>query len=127
MLVNEIIASLQREQITLTMPRFEFDSSFGLVKTLAEMGMPIAFTTDADFSGMTGNNDLYIGDVIHKAFVSVDESGTEAAAATAVVMEMTAMPQPPMEVSIDRPFIFLIRDIETGTVLFVGRVLDPTK
>ena len=126
-LVNEIIASLQREQIALTMPKFEFDSSFGLVKTLAEMGMPIAFTTGADFSGMTGNHDLYIGDVIHKAFVSVDESGTEAAAATAVVMEMTAMPQPPLEVSIDRPFFFLIRDIETGTALFVGRVLDPTK
>ncbi len=126
-LVNEIIASMEGEQIALTMPKFEFDSSFGLVKTLAEMGMPIAFTTGADFSGMTGNNDLYIGDVIHKAFVSVDESGTEAAAATAVIMEMTAMPQPPLEVSIDRPFIFLIRDIETGTVLFVGRVLDPTK
>jgi len=91
------------------------------------MGMPIAFTTGADFSGMTGNHDLFIGDVIHKAFVSVDETGTEAAAATAVVMEMTAMPQPPMEVSIDHPFIFLIRDIETNTVLFVGRVLDPSK
>lgn len=126
-LVNEIIASMSGEQIALTMPRFEFDSSFGLVKALAEMGMPIAFTTDADFSGMTGNDDLFIGDVIHKAFVSVDETGTEAAAATAVVMEMTAMPQPPLEVSIDRPFIFLIRDIETGTVLFVGRVLDPSQ
>ena len=126
-LVNEIIASMSGERIALTMPRFEFDSSFGLVETLAEMGMPIAFTTGADFSGMTGNHDLFIGDVIHKAFVSVDETGTEAAAATAVVMQMTAIPQPPLEVSIDRPFIFLIRDIETGTVLFVGRVLDPSQ
>ncbi len=126
-LVNEIIAGMKGEQIALTMPKFEFDSSFGLVETLAEMGMPIAFTTGADFSGMTGNKDLFIGDVIHKAFVSVDEAGTEAAAATAVVMEMTAMPQPPMEVSIDRPFIFLIRDIETGTALFIGRVMDPSQ
>ena len=126
-LVDDIIAGMNGEQIALAMPKFEFDSSFGLVKTLAELGMPIAFTTDADFSGMTGNDDLFIGDVIHKAFVSVDESGTEAAAATAVVMEMTAIPQPPLEVSIDRPFIFLIRDTETGTVLFVGRVLDPSK
>jgi serpin B len=63
--------------------------------------------------------------VIHKAFVSVDEAGTEAAAATAVIMKETAMPGQPVEVTIDRPFIFLIRDIETGAILFVGRVLNP--
>jgi serpin B len=64
--------------------------------------------------------------VIHKSFVDVDEAGTEAAAATAVVMEATAMPAEPVDLSVDRPFIFLIRDIETGTVLFVGRVMDPS-
>jgi serpin B len=90
------------------------------------MGMPIAFTSDADFSGMTGKKDLYISDIIHKAFIATDESGTEAAAATAVIMRATAMPVTPLEVKIDRPFIFLIRDIQTGTVLFVGRVLDPS-
>ncbi|MCK4222199.1 MAG: serpin family protein, partial [Dehalococcoidia bacterium] len=74
-LVNGIIGELVFQKVTLTMPKFEFDSSFGLVKTLAEMGMPIAFTENADFSGMTGNHDLFIGDVIHKAFVSVDEAG----------------------------------------------------
>ena len=76
---------------------------------------------------MTGNRDLFISDVIHKAFVSVDEAGTEAAAATTVIMELTAMPEEPIEVTLDRPFIFLIRDIETGAVLFVGRVVNPGK
>ena len=125
-LVNGVIGDLVFQKLALTMPKFEFDSSFGLVDTLAGMGMPIAFSSAADFSGMTGNRDLFIGDVIHKAFVSVDEAGTEAAAATAVIMELTAAPQPPLEVTVDRPFIFLIRDIETGTVLFVGRIVDPS-
>jgi len=88
--------------------------------------MPVAFSGGADFSGMTGNRDLFIADVVHKAFVSVDEAGTEAAAATAVVMELTAVPGEPVEVTIDRPFIFLIRDIETGTILFVGRIMNPS-
>jgi len=74
---------------------------------------------------MTGNRELSISDVVHKAFVAVDEAGTEAAAATAVIMKLTAVPEPPVEVALDRPFIFLIRDIETGAVLFVGRVLNP--
>ena len=64
--------------------------------------------------------------MLHKAFVSVDEAGTEAAAATAVIMELTAMPGEPVEVTIDRPFIFLIRDIESGTILFIGRVVNPS-
>jgi len=74
---------------------------------------------------MTGSPDLFIGEVLHKAFVSVDEAGTEAAAATVVIMELTAMPGEPVEVTIDRPFIFLIRDIESGTILFIGRVVNP--
>jgi len=90
--------------------------------------MPDAFSGSADFSGMTSNKDLFIGDVIHKAFVSVDETGTEAAAATAVVMVTSApgpKPKEPVTVTIDRPFIFLIRDIETGAILFIGRVVNP--
>jgi len=74
---------------------------------------------------MTGNRDLSIYEVIHKAFVAVDEAGTEAAAATAVIMRETAMPGIPIEVTIDQPFIFLIRDIETNTILFIGRVVNP--
>jgi serpin B len=121
--VCDIITGLQPSGVTLTMPQFEFDSEFSLKNTLEDMGMPAAFSA-ADFSGMTGTRYLYISDVLHKAFVSVDEAGTEAAAATAVVMEEEA-PEPLVQVTIDRPFIFLIRDIETGAILFVGRVLNP--
>jgi len=123
--VDGIIGSLEHRQVSLTMPKFEFDSSFSLRDTLSAMGMPVAFSMSADFSGMTVNPELFIAEVVHKAFVSVDEAGTEAAAATAVVMVPIAMPPEPAEVTIDRPFIFLIRDIETGAILFVGRTLDP--
>jgi len=119
------MSGLQFTEVALTMPQFEFESEFSLKDTLAEMGMPVAFSTGADFSGMTGKPELFISEVVHKAFVSVDEAGTEAAAATAVPMELTAVPEPIMEVTIDHPFIFLIRDIETGAMLFVGRVLNP--
>ena len=123
--VAAIIDGLTYRQVDLTMPKFEFESEMSLVKALAAMGMPVAFSGSADFSGMTGNRDLFIGDVLHKAFVSVDEAGTEAAAATAVVMELSAAPEQPVEVTVDRPFIFLIRDIDTDSILFVGRVVNP--
>ncbi len=80
----------------------------------------------ADFSGMTGSPDLFVSDILHEAFVAVDEKGTEAAAATAVVMDLRALPADPAVLEIDRPFLFALRDRETGTVLFLGRVLDPT-
>jgi serpin B len=123
--ISDIISSLQSTRVALTMPQFEFDSEFSLKDTLAGMGMPIAFSGAADFSGMTGNRDLFISAIIHKAFVAVDEAGTEAAAATAVIMRLTAAPEQQAEVTIDHPFIFLIRDIETGAILFVGRVMNP--
>jgi len=123
--ICDVISGLQPTEVALTMPKFEFDSEFSLKDTLAGMGMPIAFSSDADFSGMTGNPELFISDVVHKAFVAVDEAGTEAAAATAVIMKLTAVPEPPVEVTLDHPFIFLIRDIETGAILFVGRVMNP--
>jgi serpin B len=113
--------------VQLTLPKFEYESgSIMLGQILAEMGMPAAFSDEADFSGMDGTRNLQIADVVHKAFVSVDEAGTEAAAATAVVMELTSVPQPPVDLTFDRPFIFFIRDRETGAVLFVGRVVDPS-
>jgi len=124
--VTKIISSLAGQQVNLTIPKFEFESEFSLKKALTTMGMPVAFSADADFSGMTGNRDLAIDDILHKAFVSVDEAGTEAAAATAVIMTLTAVPAPPVVVTVDRPFIFLIRDIETGTILFIGRVVNPS-
>jgi len=125
--VDAVLKELAHKQVALTLPKFEFESGFRLVEALAAMGMPVAFSDDADFSGMTGNLDLFISAVIHKAFVSVDEAGTEAAAATAVVMEMkAARPTEPVEMTVDRPFVFLIRDIQSGAILFVGRVLNPS-
>ena len=124
---REIVRDLSYGQVDLTMPTFVFDSHFGLSQALGELGMPAAFSSRAaDFSGMTGSKDLFISDVFHKAFISVDEQGTEAAAATAVEMEVgSEMLADLTVVDIDHPFIFLIRDIGTGTILFVGRVLDP--
>jgi serpin B len=125
--VNAILKNLRQRQVALSLPRFKIESEFSLAQTLAAMGMPDAFSSQADFSGMDGTRNLFISDVVHKAFVSVDESGTEAAAATAVVMKLTSvMPEQPVEVTVDRPFIFLIRDIPTGTILFVGRVVNPS-
>lgn len=124
--VDAILKGLESRQVALTLPEFEFESYFHLREILAAMGMPVAFSGDADFSGMTGNRELFIAEVIHKTFISVDEAGTEAAAATAVVMKEIAAPLEPIEVTIDHPFIFLIRDIETGTILFVGRIVNPS-
>jgi len=90
------------------------------------MGMPTAFSRNADLSGIDGTRDLVISDVIHQAFVEVDEEGTEAAAATAVVVRLVSAPADPVPVvNADHPFIFLIRDDETGVILFVGRVANP--
>ena len=124
---GSIIEKLERNEVALTMPKFEYESSLGLKQALNTLGMGVAFTEDADFSGMNGQRDLLIQDVLHKAFVSVDEAGTEAAAATAVIVGVTSVPAQPIEVNIDRPFIFVVRDIPTNSIIFVGRVLNPTK
>ena len=125
--LNVILDALRPRNIQLKLPKFSYESSsIRLKNILAEMGMPVAFTQDADFSGMDGTNSLLISDVIHKAFISVDEAGTEAAAATAVVISVTCAPTLPLKVNVDRPFVFLIRDIQTGAVLFMGRLVDPT-
>ncbi|MFO8143214.1 MAG: serpin family protein, partial [Dehalococcoidales bacterium] len=124
--INEAVDDIQYQEVALTMPKFDIESSFDLKETLANMGMPVAFSAEADFSGMNGKRNLYISDVVHKAFVSLDEAGTEAAAATAVIVAETSMPMDPVSVDVDRPFIFMIRDIETGAILFVGRIMDPS-
>lgn len=123
--VKAIIDELKNTRVALTMPKFEFESEFGLKATLMGMGMEEPFRDSADFSGMSTQSDLHIDDVVHKAFVSVDEAGTEAAAASAVIVGTTSMPPEPVTVTLDRPFIFLIRDIKTGTILFIGRVMNP--
>jgi serpin B len=122
---ESVIGNLKNTQVALTMPKFKIESSIGLNKALSSLGMGIAFTDSADFSGMTGKPELFISNAIHKAFAQVDESGTEAAAATAVIVGVTSIPASPVAVTVDRPFIFLIRDIKTGTVLFTGRVMNP--
>jgi serpin B len=124
--LEAILADMEHSNVRLTMPKFEYDASLELGQTLIEMGMPAAFGLGtADFSGMDGTRNLAIGEVVHKAFVAVDEAGTEAAAATAVMMLESAAPDQPLEVTVDRPFVFLIRDVQSGTILFLGRVLDP--
>jgi serpin B len=123
-----IVESLETRGVALTMPTFEYKAEFSLAKTLQAMGMTDAFSEEnADFSGMDGTRELLITDVFHKAFVSVDEEGTEAAAATAVVVGIESMPPvTDAELTLDRPFVYLIRDTETGAVLFLGRVVDPS-
>jgi serpin B len=88
------------------------------------MGMPDAFSGRADFSGMTGDKELFISAVIHKAYVDVNEEGTEAAAATGIVMKLTAVEPPPPIFRADRPFVFIIRDKQSGSILFMGRVAN---
>ncbi len=120
--VNTIINGMSSKAVELNMPKFNIESEFSLKSMLSQLGMVDAFTADADFSGMTGLSDLYIQDVLHKSFVNVDENGTEAAAATGVVVGVTSVLVPQANMTIDHPFVFLIRDIPTGEILFVGRV-----
>jgi serpin B len=120
------LAKMRRKKIAeVAIPRFKMTKDFVLGKMLQEMGMPTAFRfPGADFSGMTGRKDLFIGEVIHKAFVDVNEEGTEAAAATAVVMRTGAVARPTVFIA-DHPFAFIIRDNKSGAILFMGRVANP--
>ena len=119
-------------RVIVTFPKFKVTEQLELGSTLRAMGMPSAFARSAaDFSGMTGNRELFLSAVIHKAFIDLNEAGTEAAAATAAVLRGLAMrapdPTPPPEFRADHPFVFLIRDNRSGGILFMGRVTDPTK
>jgi len=127
-LIDEAVGQLATgPEVILRMPKFEFRTQAGLNDALKALGMPSAFDPNtADFSGMTTQEALFISDVIHEAYIAVDEEGTEAAAATAVVMRATAAPMEMVELTIDRPFMFALRDRETGALLFLGRVTDPT-
>ena len=126
------IGALTQKEVTVYLPRFEMKTGFSMKDTLSEMGMPSAFTPPqegdpdcADFSGMTGARDLFIDGVFHKAFVKVNEEGTEAAAATGVTIGLTSMPLEPEVFRADHPFLFLVRDRVTGSILFMGRLVDP--
>jgi len=121
--LDTVLRDLTPTQILLTMPKFSFDTELKLKETLMALGIVDAFG-NADFSGIDGTRELFIDEVYHQAFVDVDEAGTEAAAATAVVM-MFKGPVVEQELTLDHPFIFLIRDIETGAILFLGHVVNP--
>lgn len=124
--LESIIGEMEYTSLRVKMPKFKIEGQFELANTLSGLGMTNAFIPDvADFSGMDGTHDLYIGSVIHKSFVNVDENGTEAAAATAVIMEAAGAPMEMIDLTIDRPFLFLIRDVTTNTTLFMGRVATP--
>ncbi len=127
--LNQILGDMQPANgLELGLPKFSFTADFDLKDRLASMGMTNAFDPDrADFSGMTGKKELYINTVLHKAFVAVDEKGTEAAAATAVIMDLASVMTPGATMTVDHPFIFVIRDLPSGQILFIGRVLNPLK
>lgn len=113
--------------VQVWLPKFQMTSAFQMKETLSQMGMGLAFSQQADFSGINGkSDDLLISEVVHKAFVDVNEKGTEAAAATGVMMATRSIPVPPQEIfRADRPFLFLIREKTSGSILFLGRVVNP--
>ncbi|OPY42645.1 MAG: Serpin (serine protease inhibitor) [Methanoregulaceae archaeon PtaU1.Bin059] len=126
-MLSSLQDSLMTRRVMVYFPKFVMETKYSLPAALSAMGMPTAFTGAADFSGMDGMGNLYIDDVVHQAFVEVNEEGTEAAAATAVVMQLSAMPmeEPTPVFRADHPFIFFIQDNETGNILFMGRVTNP--
>jgi len=124
--LSELRSMLREQRVDVYLPRFKFETKYFLKENLKSMGMPLAFSDDADLSGMDGTQMLKIAQVIHQAFVEVNEEGTEAAAATAVIVVFkSAMPAMPTIFRADHPFMFIIQERETGNILFMGRVVDP--
>lgn len=126
--LRDLLGDMSAHSVTLSLPRFRVESSFELIPALKQQGVTTAFGADADFTGMTEAEQLWIAAIAHKAYVDVDEYGTEAAAATAVVIQaLAAMLKPPprVEMIVDRPFLFAIIHTATGTPLFLGQVTNP--
>jgi serpin B len=123
--LSDLFGKLNNQRVVVSIPKFRMTEQFELADTLGSMGMENAFDRSADFSGMTGRKDFHISNVIHKAFVEVNEEGTEAAAATGVVMVAAAMPARPTVFRADHPFLFVIRDERSGAILFMGRLAKP--
>jgi serpin B len=122
--LNYYVGLLTESDVKISFPKFTFDSEFELKPILSKMGMPIAFSNAADLSRMSGNQELKIDEIYHKAFIEVTEEGTEAAAATAVVIVRKSVIIP-VEFNANRPFMFIIRENSTGNILFMGRVTNP--
>ncbi len=124
--LSDSFRNFRDQEVVVSLPRFRMTRGFDLAPVLQSMGMKDAFDGAADFSGMNGKKNIYISHVIHKAFIEVNEEGTEAAAATAVVIRETAVrPQPSPEFRADHPFLFLIREERSGAILFMGRLMEP--
>jgi serpin B len=123
--LNQWRNELSEQRVNVFIPKFTFATKYHLNEDLKEMGMPSAFSSIADFSGIDGTRNLFIQNVLHQAFVDINEKGTEAAAATGVVMTLSATSTPVFIA--DHPFIFVIQEKETGSILFLGRVIDPTQ
>lgn len=122
--VKEVIGMMDVQQVSLKLPKFKLETEMSLVNTLQHMGVRSAFTSAADLSGIS-RSPLAVSDILHKTVVDVDENGTEAAAVTAVMMALTsARPSQPKVMEVNRPFIYMIADMETGRVLFSGRVMN---
>lgn len=126
-MVAELRDSLDSQRVKVYFPKFTLEAEYSLPRTLAAMGMPTVFTGDADLSGMDGTRNLFVSDVVHKAFVDVNEEGTEAAAATGVVVNLASAPLDDTTpvFKADHPFVFMIVEEDDGTILFMGRVANP--
>lgn len=125
-LIRKTDAAATDKQVGVFLPKFGIESTMDLNKPLVDLGMGLAFSAMADFSGITSDTSLKISKVVQKVRVDVDEEGTEAAAATAVMMLRAALPRPPqVKFVADRPFLFIIREKTTNVVLFMGRVENP--
>jgi serpin B len=123
--LSKWLSQLRRREVIVTLPKFKVTAEFILNEVLSTMGMPLAFSAAADFSGVSEEEALYLSAVIHKAYVDVNEEGTEAAAATAVVAVAVSARRPPAVFRADHPFVFLIQDTSTGSILFLGRMVQP--
>ncbi len=128
-LFAEISADLPRNEIKLSLPKFKIEASYTLKDIFMKMGMTESFSDAADFSGFHAESmrDLFISDIVHKTFIAIDEKGTEAAAATAVMMAGGSLPPESIEISFDKPFLYFIQHNETGHILFMGQVLNPAE
>lgn len=123
--LKDIVAGLSKQEVWVLLPRFKSTTGYQLKPILTDMGMPIPFSNEANFTKISSKNDLKIFDVYHKAFVEVNEKGTEAAAATAVVIGVKSVMRS-FKFEANRPFIYVIRDTKTGIVLFMGRLSNPS-
>ncbi|MCX5646047.1 MAG: serpin family protein [Phycisphaerae bacterium] len=125
--VSKWLGGVHRREVIVAVPRFKMTQKFDMGTVLKSMGMTDAFSSEADFSGMTGRRDLFISAVVHQAYVDVNEEGTEATAATGVTMKLLSVGPGKIPVfRADHPFVFLIRDARSGSILFLGRTMNPT-